>query len=128
MDAMWMREVAYGVTRALQDTTLVGTPASRTAAVRDRMDALLPGDWVVEVTVAIYRKSLNGFGRLVAKRREPVPGDWSEEDGQPMETVWYIETPEGALARWVNATFVSLPVDSAPDEQWAREAARRHQL
>jgi hypothetical protein len=92
------------------------------------MEALLPGDWVVETSAALFQHAAKGAGRLILRREEPIPGDWDPEDGTPMEAVWYIETPEGALARWVNADFLSLPVDVLGSAEWAKEAVKRHGL
>ncbi len=88
-----------------------------------------PGDLVVELSTALTDRESN-FGRLILCREEFVP--FNEEPGGYYDKFWYIETPEGTLARWHNCNFVkvmeSMSNATQTNTRWVVEAIKRHEL
>lgn len=127
MDNDVFRRLLCDAMQALNRATLVGNPAPVVVEIRSTLDNPALGAWVVEVTTGIYRKDPKAVGRLILVRREPIDGPWDDPaEPRPLDTFWYIETPEGECVRWCNCTFITVP--GVFDPEWAREAVRRHGL
>jgi len=118
--------------KALYDSNLVGNQSPNVERRWKRMNAIRPGDLVIELSTSVRWASdgpersegavINAIGYLEKVIREPVQYDepWDEvAEGRPIPTeeCFYINRLlDGASQRWTNADFCTI----YPVEGWWR--------
>lgn len=118
----------------LWSAVCVGNQAPIVKDLFERMDAPIPGDWVMEMSTYHRgaRHELTGLGRLIKVVREArtdLPEwDVTRDGPYPERDVWYIQqATTGKLVTWENCMFKASPCDNAGAE-WVMDAKRRHGL
>ncbi len=132
--------------------TLEADAGSRVAKEGAQLQALRPGDWVMEIsTIWDARSDFDRFGRFILTRNEVV----SDADADVLDTEFndvevirerytYIERLDGTLFRWHNCEFIRVFEDIRNDEEmnagippdeadtwrsaWLGSARQRHKL
>lgn len=130
--ALTHRDALIAMVRHLQTATMVGNPAPVVERMNERIRTPQPGDLVVEASRGLYARDpetrYKALGILLEKRREwwHTDEEWEaqraeevaagfEPDERPTDTAWYVQygPNAGAICRWTNCSFVTLPINVA---------------
>jgi hypothetical protein len=115
------REALMRMAKHLRTACLVGNRAPIVTSIWDRISKPEPGDLVVEMSRAVYQLDYQGFGILLACRREwpETDAEWEASDAASFgpdnrgsDDYWYVQYGNGHrdIARWENCEFMALPV------------------
>ncbi|WP_125789758.1 hypothetical protein [Amycolatopsis sp. WAC 01375] len=131
--ALGARAALVAMAAQLRTACEVPDPVPVVHRMYERMTAPAPGDLVVETGTAVAHTGtdlVTAFGILVEHRQEWTTTDeqWQAEthrdprltaQDRVSEDTWYIQYGPAAedVCRWVNCTFMTLPIDVYPTAQ-----------